>query len=122
MLLTGSGNDKTETYKRGQHSSFGTDIKSAKEVKASFAHIFQTTAHAVAGVRCAVDTTVKEALDSFTISGARASFEENKKGRIAPGFYADFTVLAQNPFKVDPDDLHRIKILACYLAGRRVSS
>ncbi|MBQ1366580.1 MAG: amidohydrolase [Firmicutes bacterium] len=66
--------------------------------------------------------TVKEALDSFTISGARASFEENKKGRIAPGFYADFTVLAQNPFKVDPDDLHRIKILACYLAGRRVSS
>ena len=27
--------------------------------------------------------TVKEALDSFTISGARASFEENKKGRIS---------------------------------------
>lgn len=89
----------------------------------------------MAGIECAVTRTamdgtgpylpgqaftVREALDSFTLRGARASFEEAVKGRIAPGFLADFTVLSADPFEAEPRRLHEIRAEACYLGGRCV--
>ncbi len=44
--------------------------------------------------------TVQEAIDSFTTRSAEGSFEENFKGRIAPGMAADFVVLDQNLFEI----------------------
>ena len=64
--------------------------------------------------------TVQEALDSFTIRGAEASFEGNCKGRIREGFLADFVVLGRDPFETDARELHRIPVLATYLGGRCV--
>ena len=64
--------------------------------------------------------SVGEALDSFTIRGAEASFEEETKGRIAPGYAADFTVLDASPFDVDSNEIHSIAVDACYLGNRRV--
>ncbi len=64
--------------------------------------------------------TVREALDSFTVQGAYASFEEDVKGRIAPGYLADFTVLQQDPFEVPPEELHKIRVLSCFLGGEKV--
>ncbi len=87
------------------------------------------------GIECAVTRTaldgtgpylpgeafsVKEALDSFTLRGAEASFEEKVKGRIAPGFLADFTLLAGNPFETESEKLHEIGVASCYLGGKRV--
>ena len=90
----------------------------------------------MAGIQCAVTRTtlqdhmgpylpdqsftVQEALDSFTIAGAKASFEESCKGRIAPGFLADFVVLEENPFTVDPEHLHAVPIHATNLGGQLV--
>ena len=64
--------------------------------------------------------TVKEAIDSFTIRGAEASFEEGRKGRIAPGYFADFTVLEKDPFETEPRELNTVKVEACYLGGNCV--
>ena len=64
--------------------------------------------------------TVQEALDSFTVRGAEASFEENVKGRIRPGYLADFTVLDRDPFSVEPRALHTVPVRATYLGGARV--
>ena len=64
--------------------------------------------------------TVREALDSFTLRGAEASFEEAVKGRIAPGHLADFTVLAEDPFAVDPRRLHAIRVAAVCLGGKQI--
>ena len=64
--------------------------------------------------------TVREALDSFTIRGAEASFEETRKGRIKPGHLADFTVLERDPLETEENELHRIGIHACYLGGKCV--
>ena len=64
--------------------------------------------------------TVREALDSFTRAGARASFEEDVKGRIAPGFLADFTLLDADPFETEPEKLHEIAVLGCWLGGEKV--
>lgn len=64
--------------------------------------------------------SVEEALDSFTINGAEASFEEGFKGRISPGYAADFVILDEDPFKVDAHALHNIGIRETYLGGKRV--
>ena len=90
----------------------------------------------MAGIQCAVTRTtlrdylgpylprqaftVQEALDSYTIRGAEASFEENVKGRIAPGYMADFVVLGEDPFQTNPFALRDIPVLETYLAGERV--
>ncbi len=64
--------------------------------------------------------TIQEALDSYTIHGARASFEEGKKGRIQPGMLADFVILEQNPFETETDKIKDISVLAAYVGGRNV--
>ena len=64
--------------------------------------------------------TVQEALDSFTIKGAEASFQEDIKGTIEPGKLADFVVLDQDPFAVEPKLLHEIRVLEVFIDGERV--
>ena len=66
--------------------------------------------------------SVAQALDSFTQGGAWASFEEREKGCIAAGMAADFVVLGENPFEVNPQSINQIPVLATYLAGRPVYS
>ena len=64
--------------------------------------------------------SVKEALDSYTIRGAEASFEEGIKGKICPEMLADFVVLEQSPFEVKPENIHRISVYGTYLGGKKV--
>ena len=64
--------------------------------------------------------TVQQALDSYTAAGAYASFEEKRKGRIAPGMLADFTVLGADPFAVDSATIKDIPVLAVFSGGREV--
>lgn len=64
--------------------------------------------------------TVQEALDSFTICGAEGSFEENVKGKIKKGMFADFVVLKENPFVIEAQNLKDISIHSTYLGGIRV--
>lgn len=64
--------------------------------------------------------TIQEALDSYTIRGAEASFEEKRKGRIQPGYLADFTILGENPFETEPGRLKDIPVYATYLDGVKV--
>ena len=66
--------------------------------------------------------SVAEALDSFTRHGAEASFEENIKGKIEPGYLADFTVLEENPFEVPEKAIHQIRVHACWVGGKQVYS
>lgn len=89
----------------------------------------------LAGIQCAVTRqdlrgcepylpgeafSVKEAMDSFTKAGAYASFEEQTKGQILPGQYADFTVLGADPFRTDPTRIKDIPVLQTWLSGKRV--
>jgi len=64
--------------------------------------------------------TVDEALRIATINGAHASYEENVKGSITVGKYADFVILEKDPHAVDPDTLKDIKIARTVVAGRTV--
>lgn len=64
--------------------------------------------------------SVQEALDSYTIRGAEASFEERKKGMICPGMLADFVILDQNPFTAEKEAIHAIHVLETYVGGKQV--
>lgn len=64
--------------------------------------------------------SLSEALLAFTVYGAYASFEEHLKGRIAAGYWADFTVLAIDPFETDPRWIHKIPIIGTYSGGRKI--
>lgn len=66
--------------------------------------------------------TVEEALRSYTAEGAWASFEEREKGCIAPGMLADFVVMSENPFDVEPSRLASIRAVETYLGGEKVYS
>jgi hypothetical protein len=63
-----------------------------------------------------------EALALYTTGAAYATGEEHVKGKLAPGYYADFVVLGDNPLTVDPRRLSQIPVLATYVGGERIWS
>lgn len=106
----------------GLHPSNGTDCPVEMPI-------------ALRGIQCAVTRctlsgkgpyrpeeamTVEEALRSYTIESAHASFEENQRGRIAPGYLADFTVLDGDPFAVAPGEIGSIAPRQTWLGGKKV--
>jgi predicted amidohydrolase YtcJ len=66
--------------------------------------------------------SVDEALRICTMNGAYASFEEDVKGSITVGKLADFVVLAEDPYDVDPDHIKEIKVLQTVVGGRTLHS
>jgi predicted amidohydrolase YtcJ len=64
--------------------------------------------------------TPLEALALYTTAGAYASGEQARKGRLAPGFLADFVVLGADPTAVPPDEIAAIPVRATYVGGQRV--
>ena len=64
--------------------------------------------------------TLTEAIDSYTIGGAYASFEENLKGKIQEGMLADFVILDKNPYTVPVQQIHTLCVEETWLDGKRV--
>jgi predicted amidohydrolase YtcJ len=62
--------------------------------------------------------TVDEALRIATQNGAYASFEEDVKGSITAGKYADWVMLAEDPHEVEPDRIKEIEVLRTELGGQ----
>jgi predicted amidohydrolase YtcJ len=61
---------------------------------------------------------VEEAIKSYTISGAYSSHEENIKGTIIPGQYADLVILDKDPLKVEKDKISSIEVLTTIVGGK----
>ncbi len=59
-----------------------------------------------------------EALALFTSDAAYAAFEEGWRGRIEPGFAADFTILERDPMAVPEEEIPSIRVFATVVAGR----
>jgi predicted amidohydrolase YtcJ len=63
-----------------------------------------------------------EALASYTRNNAWAAFEEDLKGRLAPGMLADFVVLSHDILRVPDAELLQARVLHTVLGGRIVYS
>ena len=62
--------------------------------------------------------TREEALASYTINNATAAFEENVKGSITPGKWADLVVLSRDFFAVPEADIPDIQIDMTIVGGQ----
>jgi predicted amidohydrolase YtcJ len=62
--------------------------------------------------------SVEQALHAYTMGGAYASFEEDRKGSITPGKFADFVILSADPRGVEPFAIKDIRVDATYVAGQ----
>ena len=61
--------------------------------------------------------TLDEALTSFTIEGAYAAYQENERGTITIGKYADITVLESDVCDVEVDSIKDIKVYMTIVNG-----
>ena len=64
----------------------------------------------------------EEALKMFTIYPAFAAFEEDKRGAISPGKWADLTILDQDIMKVPEAEILKTKTVMTIIAGEIVHS
>jgi predicted amidohydrolase YtcJ len=62
--------------------------------------------------------TREEALRSYTIQNAYAAFEEDVKGSLSPGKYADIVVLSKDILTVPPEEIREAKVLYTIVGGR----
>lgn len=63
---------------------------------------------------------VIDAIKAVTINGAYQNFEENIKGSIEIGKYADLVILDKNPLKVEVDKIKEIKVLETIKQGNSI--
>ena len=61
--------------------------------------------------------TLDEALRAYTAGAAYAAFEETTKGRIAPGFWADLTVISEDQRAIPPEAIPAARIASTIVGG-----
>jgi predicted amidohydrolase YtcJ len=64
--------------------------------------------------------SVEQAVKSYTINNAFASFEEKEKGSLVPGKYADFVVLSEDIFTIAPERIKEVTVLLTIVGGNIV--
>ncbi|MFX1528297.1 MAG: amidohydrolase [Promethearchaeota archaeon] len=64
--------------------------------------------------------SVETALKTYTINAAYAAFEEDIKGSIKVGKFADFVILSHNPLTFDKNKIREIKVLETFIRGKSV--
>ncbi|MGM0934007.1 MAG: amidohydrolase [Bacteroidota bacterium] len=63
----------------------------------------------------------EETLKGMTIWAAYANFEEEEKGSIEAGKFADFIILDKNIMEIDEQEIPEVKVLETYVNGEKVN-
>jgi predicted amidohydrolase YtcJ len=63
---------------------------------------------------------LEEALRTYTLNAAYASFDENKKGTIEVGKFGDLTILSGDLDKVDPEKIRDVAVEMVLVDGKIV--
>jgi predicted amidohydrolase YtcJ len=66
--------------------------------------------------------SIAEALRAYTKMGAYSSFEEDVKGQILPGYFADLIVLSQDLFTINSADTYKTKVVMTIFDGEVIFS
>ena len=64
--------------------------------------------------------SVQQALQIFTVNGSRALMVDEQSGSISVGKSADFIVLSQNLFDIEPQKISDTQVVMTYFAGKKV--
>lgn len=63
---------------------------------------------------------IEEAIDSYTIAGAKQLFMDDKIGKIEEGYYADLVVIDTNIAKIPAEKIHEAKVMMTFMNGEIV--
>lgn len=66
--------------------------------------------------------TREQALRAMTIWAAKSSFEEDVKGSLEVGKFADFVILNEDLMDTPEESLFKVKVLSTFIAGTKVFS
>ena len=64
--------------------------------------------------------TIEEAIRAYTLTGAYLNFEEELKGSLEPGKFADMIVLSNDILTIDPERFMDIEVEQTYVNGKLV--
>lgn len=102
----------------------GTDfpVENIEPVFTFFASVFRTNHkdYPEGGFQIENGLTREQTLRSMTIWGAKASFEENVKGSLEPGKYADFVILDTDLMSADQQEVLNTEIESTWIGGEKV--
>ena len=62
--------------------------------------------------------SMREALEAYTLGGARAQGDEGNRGTLEVGKWADLTVLDRNPREVPLEELTSLRVLQTFVGGQ----
>jgi len=62
----------------------------------------------------------EEALTAFTWGAARACLQEDRRGRLEPGYFADLTVFSVDPLECEPGELLEARASRTVISGEVV--
>jgi predicted amidohydrolase YtcJ len=113
FLFTGSGGSRYGTLlKHGAKVAFGSDAS-------------MVDLDPLRGIYASVNSgsesiSVYDAVRAYTVGSAYAEFEEKEKGTIEPGKLADFVILSDDIFTVEPARFQDVRILMTVVDGKIV--
>ena len=64
--------------------------------------------------------TREEALRAMTSWAAYANFDDDRKGSLEPGKFADFVVTDEDIMRIPDADIPEVKVYATYIRGQQV--
>ena len=110
--------------KLGIHASYGTDcpVEDLNPLECIYCAVTRRNLRGEPseGFEMQEAVDVSAAVDAYTTESAYVSFEENVKGRLQPGFYADLAVLTDDIFTIDPMRIKDVGVVATMAGGRWV--
>jgi hypothetical protein len=78
--------------------------------------------HPRGGWRASEKLSRREVLALFTSDAAYAAFEEDMRGKVAPGYAGDLTILAADPMAAPEEEIPTIPVVMTVVGGRVVYS
>ena len=120
--------DYTSAHNYRQLSDYGAEICFGTDFPVISENPFETIHIAVTrkvrgfenGFTPEFGFSVEECLKAYTSANAYAVFEENERGKLRKGFYADIAVVNQDLFSINTDEIKDADVHSTYFKGKKV--